>query len=264
MRMRILGSGTLLPHAERGSPAHWLQVGDALMLVDSGSGTLGSLARFGLPWERITHVLLTHFHTDHVGDLAPLLFALKHRADRGAHEPLQLLGPVGLAQHLQALASAHGTFVLDPGFPIQVRELSPGEVDSPAHGPWTLSTRSTRHTKDSLAYRIDAPRGSVGFTGDTGPSPGLGSFFQGCQVLVAECSNADGSEMDTHLTPRSLALLAREAAPDLLVTVHVYPPLDPERIPRLLAEAGYSGQALPGRDGLGIDWVGGRIRVRES
>jgi ribonuclease BN (tRNA processing enzyme) len=264
VKLRILGSGTLLPDAVHGSPAHWIEEEGHRILVDCGAGTLRTLARLGLPWKRITHLLLTHFHTDHVGDLAPLLFALKHGASRERTMPLTVLGPRGLVRHLNGLAEAHGAFILEPGVPLRIRELEPGARLQEGEMRWSLSTASTRHTETSLALRIETGNGVVGFTGDTGPDPALGSFFRGCHVLVAECSRPDGEEMDTHLSPSGLARLARDAAPHLLITVHVYPPLDPDQVPGLLAAAGYAGRALPGRDGLGVDLSAGVVEVRGS
>ena len=69
--------------------------------------------------------------------------------------------------------------------------------------------------------------------------------------------------MDTHLTPSGLAALAEAACPDLLITVHAYPPLDPEQVPDLLAREGYTGKVIPGRDGLSVRWEGGRVVLEE-
>ena len=101
----------------------------------------------------------------------------------------------------------------------------------------------------------------MGFTGDTGPDPGLGAFMKGVQLLVAECSNPDGQGMDKHLTPSELAGLASTALPDLLVSVHAYPPLDPEEVPDLLRRAGYTGRAAAGRDGMLIRVSSGEAQV---
>ena len=257
MRFHVLGSGTLLPDPARGSPAHWVALEGYRIQVDCGMGGLRTAAGLGLPWRSLTHLVLTHFHTDHVGELAAILFALKHGSSRGKGDPLTILGPPGLRDHLDALALAHGSFVLDPGFPVMVRELSPGMVFQEPGAGWQLFTTSTRHTDHSLALRFEARDGLVGLTGDTGWEPGLGEFFRGCDVLVSECSQPDDAGMATHLTPRELADIAGQAQPDLLITVHAYPPLVPEEVPNLLARAGYSGRVLPGRDGLGVDLKGG-------
>ena len=255
MRLWVLGSGTLIPHAERGAPAFLAELGSSSLLLDCGSGTLRALARLGLPWQGLTHLLITHFHTDHVGDLAALLFAYRHGLTGPREEPLYLFGPPGLDEHLNLLSEAHGPFVLDPGFPLKSKELPAGSDWTDPGGQVRIKTWKTEHTAGSVAFRVETKSGALGYAGDTGPCPGLGPFFQGCQVLVAECSHPDGQGSDNHLTPTTLAEMAGLSTPELLVTVHVYPPLEPDDVPGLLAEAGYGGRVIAGRDGLCLEWM---------
>jgi ribonuclease BN (tRNA processing enzyme) len=231
------------------------------ILMDCGSGTVRTLARFGRAWQRVTRVLLSHFHTDHVADLAPLLFALKHGLNAPRSAPLTILGPGGLLDHIEALSHAHGEFLRDPGFPVEFVELSPGDRWSTPGGTCRIETFPTIHTAASLAYKLVTPAGVLGYTGDTGPDPSLGRFLSGCDVLIAECSLPDGSGMSLHLTPSSLGEIAGVAGAGLLVTVHAYPPLDPEKVPDLLRSSGYGGKVLAGKDGLSFTLSSGEVVV---
>jgi ribonuclease BN (tRNA processing enzyme) len=273
VRLWVLGSGTLRPDALRGGAAFWVEAGPTRLLMDCGPGMLRTLARLGLPWQEVTHILLSHFHTDHVADLAPLLFAFRHGLEHPRREPLRILGPRGLGEHLRRLSGAHGAYVTDPGFPLVVEELHGAGAGSRLPGGTVLEARPTLHTDSSLAFRIGVGGVSLGYTGDTGPDEGLGTFFRGCGVLVAECSFPDEQAMDTHLTPAGLADLAEAASPEVLITTHAYPPLDPETVPGLLADAGYVGVVLAGRDGMRatlgesgvvVDMPGGHLRGRNE
>jgi ribonuclease BN (tRNA processing enzyme) len=261
MRVTVLGSGTLLPDDRHRSPAHWVEEGESRLLLDCGSGALHGMARERLRWKDVTHVALSHFHTDHVADLAPLLFALRYGIRPARTEPLALLGPRGLADHLDALTRAHGAYVTAPGFPLQVVELAHGAIWTDPAGGFTLHAYATPHTDSSLAFRVEAEAGTVGYTGDTGPSEALGAFFRGVQLLISECALADPPEIDTHLSPRSAAALAVAADPGLLVLTHLYPPLRPVRLPDLIRAAGYAGPLAVAADGLAVEIDGGAPRV---
>ena len=63
------------------------------MLLDGGSGTLHGLARHRVDWPALTHVVVSHYHNDHVGDLSGVLFTLKYGLARAREEPLTLIGP---------------------------------------------------------------------------------------------------------------------------------------------------------------------------
>ncbi|NNF26900.1 MAG: MBL fold metallo-hydrolase, partial [Gemmatimonadetes bacterium] len=63
-RVTVIGSGTLRPSAVRSSPCHLLEVGQASVLLDIGPGSVHGMARLGKAWGSVTHVLLSHYHTD--------------------------------------------------------------------------------------------------------------------------------------------------------------------------------------------------------
>lgn len=260
MRVTVLGSGTLLPDAERHSAAHHVSFGEASVLLDCGSGTVHGLARHGIDWERLTHVAVTHYHPDHVGDLSALMFALRGRASAreragGVAEaselgPLTLLGPPGFRAYVGRAASALGAHVLDPKRPLRVEELSPGAVfEDPEHG-FRLEAHPTPHTEESVALRLSADMGTAGYTGDTGPSGDVAAFLRGAEVLISECAWAEQGQGPGHLAPEDVVELARTARPELLILTHVYPPMTPGEAARRVG-AGYGGTVVAGRDGLG-------------
>jgi ribonuclease BN (tRNA processing enzyme) len=120
-----------------------------------------------------------------------------------------------------------------------------------------LRTHPTHHTDTSVAWRVEAPGGAVGYTGDTGPMPGLGAFLAGVDVLVTECSFPDPPPQETHMTPRGVAELAREAGPGLLLLTHLYPLMDPDEAPAQVRAAGYTGEVRTARDGAVVEFGDG-------
>ena len=75
---------------------------------------------------------------------------------------------------------------------------------------------------------------------------------------------ADPTDLQIHLSPRSVSALARAAGPDLLVLTHLYPELDPDLLPDLMALEGYRGRVLTGRDGLTLEVGAGEARLRSG
>lgn len=246
--LTILGSGTLVPSARHHSAAHLIRTPGASLLLDCGSGTLHGLDRYGVEWPAITHVAVSHFHNDHVADLLGLLIAFKHGLRPSRTAPVTLLGPRGFDDFLHGLAAAQDEDLEALGFEIHVVEVGPGNEFTDAG--FTLTAHPTPHTEESLAYRWTGQGAVVGYTGDTGPSEDVAAFLAGCDVLVAECSLPDPLEMDTHLSPRTLAEMARTATPEHLVVTHVYPPLSPEEAVERIRGAGFGGTLTAGYDGL--------------
>jgi ribonuclease BN (tRNA processing enzyme) len=251
VELTIIGSGTAVPHPERVSAAHHISAGAVSLLLDCGPGAVHRMAAIGVAWSELTHIAVSHFHTDHIGDLPMLLFALKYGLAAPREEELVLLLPRGGRALVERLASAFGDYILDPGFPLRIQELESGEHVDLGDGV-SLAARRTPHTEHSLAYRVIGPGGSIGYTGDTGPDPEQAAFFQGVDVLVAECSLPDEFAMDVHLTPSQVAALAQGAQPGHLILTHIYPQLERLDVAGLVRAGGWQGRTTVARDGLRV------------
>ncbi len=212
-----------------------------------------ALGRYRLPWREISHVAVTHFHTDHVGDLPALFWAYRVGMGGGSRQrPLIVLGPPGIRRFMERLAGAFGGFMLELGFPVEVVELARRDRWEDESAGLRVATHPTVHTDQSVAYRVESGT-AVGYTGDTGPDPDLFRFFAGADLVISECAEPDPPSVETHLSPAGVAELGRIAQPGRIVTTHVYAPMDPERVPDLVRQAGWQGQILAGYDGLAVE-----------
>lgn len=247
--MTVVGSGTLVPSGERSSPAHFVECGDARLLLDAGPGAVHGLARLGAAWWKISHVVFTHYHTDHFGDLPHLLFALKWGCPEPRTRPLHVLGPPGLLDRIEALRRAHGDFMVRPGFGLAYEEVDREGSWGGGEGVPRLRFHPVPHTESSVAVRLELAGRSVGYTGDTGPQGSLGAFLRGVDLLISECAYPDPAPPGRHLSPASVAAMAAAARPGVLVLTHVYPPLDPHAAPGLVAAAGFRGRVVSADDG---------------
>lgn len=250
-RLTILGSGTLVPNETRNSAAHHLGTPTSSVLFDCGPGTLHGLVRHGVDWQRLTHVAISHFHNDHVSDLAALLSAFKHSETYERADPLTLIGPPGFVAFLGGLRSVYGDYVLEQRFGLEVVELGLEDAFTPGNGELTIRTCPTAHTDNSVAFLVGGPWGSLGYTGDTGPSVDVERLLVGVDVLISECTLADPPSTDRHLSPAGLAEMAATVGPGLLVVTHVAPPQTPEEAVARV-RGGYDGRTIAAVDGLGV------------
>lgn len=251
IRLTVLGTGTVAPSPERTAPAHWVETQDARVLLDCGPGTLHRAAAFGVPWHDVTHVAISHFHPDHWTELPFLLFALRWGVEPRRADPLTLLGPRGLRDRLGHLAAAFGEWVSEPEFALDVVEVEPDATHVLA-GETALETCKTPHTEESLAFAVRCGDDRLVYTADTGPSSALAGWAAGCDLLLAECSLPDEYAMDIHLTPASVATLARDARARRLVLTHFYPQFG-DADPAALVRRTFDGDVTAARDGDRFD-----------
>ncbi len=75
-KLTILGSSGALPAYGRLPPSHYLQINNTHILIDCGEGTQLQLRKFQLPFQRLSHIFISHLHGDHYLGLMGLLFTL--------------------------------------------------------------------------------------------------------------------------------------------------------------------------------------------
>jgi len=227
----VLGSGALEPAAGEAVrlPAGCAVRLDArILLFDLGFGCLRQLARAGLDACAVTDAFFTHRHPDHVGDLPALIFHLNYvRPPRGG--VLRVHGPRGFASFVERLTRAHHPWLRPRGWRLQVREL---EEPARAQGRgFIVLGREVPHTTEAMAYRLECPAGTFCCTGDTGPDEGLAAFARDADLLLIECSQADGPaaarRAQGHLTVSQALAIARAARARRTLLTHLSP--DSER-----------------------------------
>ena len=251
MKLTILGSGTIVPDGSRNSSGYFVELPDARIMLDCGAGTLHALARYQLPWEQMTHLFVSHFHADHIGELASLLFAFSYGTKTTRSDLFTIVGPDGLKTLIDALETVFGGKLLKTRFPINVLMLRPsGELRLGTSS--MLSVFKTPHTSESLAVRIEAGKHSLCYTGDTAYSEALADFFSGADVLISECSFREPRDDVRHLSVPEVARLAARANVASLILTHFYFDVDEEDL-KAEVQKEFSGKVIVGRDGYSLD-----------
>jgi ribonuclease BN (tRNA processing enzyme) len=196
----------------------------------------------------MTHLFVSHFHVDHIGEMASLFFAFRYGMKSDRTEPFKLIGPHGLDRVMEGLKLAFGANLFEATFPISVQMPAPGERIK--LGPQSaLSVAKTPHTRESLAVRIESGGRALCYTGDTSYDESLAGFFSGANTLISECSFRERREGVRHLSVDEVARLAHKAGVSRLIVTHFYFEIDEAELKAEL-ERGYGGEVLIGLDGL--------------
>lgn len=152
---------------------------------------------------------------------------------------------------MDGLKTAFGPRVFDPGFPVTVSIVKPGDQIE-LGGDSTLSVVKTPHTAESLAVRIESAGRALCYTGDTAYDDELPRFFKGAELLVSECSFREPEDSVRHLSISEAARIAKQASVSRLIVTHFYFEVDEAALKKEL-ERDYRGEVIIGRDGLSIE-----------
>lgn len=247
MELTVIGSGTGVPSLRRGSPAVAVRAAGKLVLLDLGAGTLRSMLQWGINFNQIDLLALSHRHPDHVGDLVPFLFATRYALGYTRRVPFWLVAAQGFKEFLGRLGAAFGTWLEPPEGLMQLRELSPEGPDELRWEGLTIKSAPTNHIEGSLAFRLEAESRSLVYSGDTDESDSLVALAQGADLLILEASFP--SKVPGHLTPAEAGRLAARAGVGRLLLTHFYPACDAVDVVALAAQE-FSGEILRAEDGL--------------
>ncbi len=237
MRLTILGSGTLVPHGQRGAPGYAVS-GDSspeLLLFDGGSGTLQHTAQAGLDWRAVCHIFYTHYHPDHSLDLVSFLFAANYAPPAPRTRPLTVHGPVGLESFYGHLVAAWPS-IAPRHYDLNLREPGHG-AKLRIEGGWRVSCMAMDHGESGgLGYRVEHSGRVLALSGDTQYCDNLVRLARGAHLLVCECSSDEANRVEGHMTPAQVARAVTESKAKRVLITHVYPPLEPSEL------AGQCGQ----------------------
>jgi ribonuclease BN (tRNA processing enzyme) len=130
IKMTILGSGTCVPSLKRSSCSVLVETGTQKIILDSGVGTMHRLLETGNNIFDITHIVFSHFHPDHTGELASFIFANKYPDKNRRKIPLTLIGGKGFKDFFNDLKKVYGEWLeLSPGI-IKIIELDNNKADA--------------------------------------------------------------------------------------------------------------------------------------
>ncbi len=235
-RIVLLGTGTCQLQEQRSASAVLVELAGLRLVYDFGRGIATRLAGLGLCQDDIEHIVLSHFHPDHLSDLIPYLHAAAWSRIDPRHRDLHIYGPVGLEVQLMRLLSLFGPETLGrehfrvtlheirtETLVIGTRELVFGDLP-PAdnHGlKWSCDGRSYAVTGDSSFHDQEV------------------EFLRGTELAVIDSGHLSDDEL--------LELAVRTQVPRIVCS-HVYRELDEGELNGRAHREGYSGRFIVGRD----------------
>ena len=194
----ICGSRSPIPSPGRAQTCVMVRAGENIYIVDIGDGSSSNLRNWGIPFNKIKSVLLTHLHSDHISDLADLHQASWIMQRRKAK--LDVYGPQGVGLVTKGFEAAYepdyffrNTHHGDQIAPLDVAGLNPHTVD--LNQPKIIDEDGLIVTafevvhdpvKPALGYRFDYKGRSLVISGDTSYSENLIENSRDADVLIHE------------------------------------------------------------------------------
>lgn len=189
------GTGSPLPDTARGGPCTLIAAGGKYYLVDAGIDSARNLMLWRVKLEKVEAVLVTHFHSDHIGELGEIRL---QTWVAGRKAPLAVYGPPGVEQVVGGFNQAyaldasyrtkhHGADMLPPEAVAMVPHPVQPSIVLNENG-LKITAFKVRHepANPAYGYRFDYRGRSVVVSGDTAPDEAVVRAADHADVLVHE------------------------------------------------------------------------------
>lgn len=144
IELTFLGTSHAVPTKEKNQVSMLLSYGSENILVDCGEGTQRQFKIAGLNPQKITKILITHWHGDHILGLPGLLQTL---ALGNYSKTLDIYGPRGTKRYLEALLAM---FIFREKIKVNVHEIDEGNFFE--NKDFFLEAYRMDHITPCLAY----------------------------------------------------------------------------------------------------------------
>ncbi|MEM8994205.1 MAG: MBL fold metallo-hydrolase [Acidobacteriota bacterium] len=239
-RLLLLGTGTCQLDERRRASSALLEVDGLRVVYDMGRGIADRLAGLGLRQDDVEHLVLSHFHPDHLSDLIPYLHAAAWSQTDPRRRDLHIYGPHGLEVQVMRLLSLFGPDTLRRDhWQIHLHEIRADEISIAGRRFEFLDLPPAGNR--GLRFRVDGEEGpvTVGITGDSGFHAQAVDFLGGTDLGIFDSG---------HLTDDEIVDLAVGSQAPRLVCSHVYRELDVDALGARARERGFSGVLEMGED----------------
>jgi len=146
MKISFLGTSSMMPTKERNPTSIFISYENEGILVDCGEGFQKNLRIMGISPNKITKLLITHWHGDHVLGIAGLLQSL---AANSYSKTLEIYGPIGTKNYFRNMFRS---FAFNLRINIVIKEIGTGKFFK--NDKFSLEAFRLKHDIPCLGYVI--------------------------------------------------------------------------------------------------------------
>lgn len=142
----FLGTSSMVPTKERNQTAVFISYGAHGILIDCGEGTQRQFKLAGIPITKVTKLLITHWHGDHVLGIPGLIQTL---AASEYKKTLEIYGPKNTKKHFKLMLE---TFIFDKSIDMKIQEIDKGKFFE--NEEYSLECLPLKHGIMTLGYNF--------------------------------------------------------------------------------------------------------------
>jgi len=220
MKLTVIGNCGPYPPKDGACSGYLLETEDAKILIECGSGVLSRLQNY-CAIEDITHIILSHLHYDHMGDIMVLKYAIEGKRKRGENlRTIKIFLPNEPAEEFKKIISKDLFDVIEikNNLKVNISNLN-------------ASFAKMSHPIPSYGVRIQKGEKVFVYSGDASYSNFPFSFVKDCDIFLCDSALLASEKKSPdvpHLTSAEVGKIAKDARVKRLLITHFWPEANKE------------------------------------
>ena len=246
MKLTVLGCGTYVSGSEKAASGFLVGNGEQQIALDLGFGAFKNLQKVLSP-DKVNALFFSHFHPDHIHDLAAFLFNRYGLVKANISVPVQvnLFGPKGLLDYYAKCSELYPGFFSRLGFPVSVKEL---DYSREKIFGYSVSSKPVKHS-GAIGFRVEFAGKTIAYSGDTGYCEEIVDLGKNADLLVLECTFLDEKTSDEHLNAMECGKIAVQAKAKKILLTHLLPETEKKKKEAIeIVKKQFSGKVLVAKD----------------
>jgi len=234
-KLTILGTGTNQLELHRMASSVLIQLGKLNILYDMGRGISQRLVELKLKQDDIEHIIISHFHPDHISDIIPYIQAAICSGIDPRTKELNFYGPKGLKSILTKLLDIASSSWQKQTYKINIHEITNQKIiiqdkefiSQPLPPVENHGLKFTHHGK------------TIAITGDSYFHQNEINFLKYTDIAIIDSG---------HISDEEIVQLAQDTQVKQIYCSHQYRDIDSKIINNKAKENGYTGKIIVAKD----------------
>jgi len=240
-KITTLGTGTCQTQKHRMASSVLVELGSLKFVYDFGRGTTQRLLESGFAQNDINHIILSHFHPDHLSDIIPFLHAASWSRIDPRTKDLNIYGSLGIKALINKIINLFnpGDLIKGP-YRLNVHEITKDKFSIENHE--FLFSELPPANNRGLKFEFNGKR--YAFTGDSDFHKQEIEFLKEADLAIIDSG---------HISDENIIELAVATQAKAIICSHLYRELDENKLNSFAQKKGYKGRVVVGTDLMSFD-----------
>lgn len=223
MRIVVLGSGGgryILATQQLRTSGVWISYKKKEIFIDPGPCALRDALHLNMPLDKLTHIIVTHQHLDHYGDVESVIeSAYFHQKGKKGVTLITNTCMAGMHEDCDNLISSYHLSLVKRHVVVKQHDIFVDDL--------TFKFSPTlHHEKYGVGVRIEFGNVSLGYTSDTEYFPEFKEYYEDVDVLILHFGIIKKESKEfRHATKADIDRMIRETKASTIILRHFAPPV---------------------------------------